>query len=59
MVGFCLRLCLADGLFDAEKPCLVLDDPFVYLDTAHTAAARRLLEELAEDYQILYLTCKE
>ncbi|MBQ5362879.1 MAG: AAA family ATPase [Clostridia bacterium] len=59
MVGFCLRLCLADGLFDAEKPCLVLDDPFVYLDTAHTAAARRLLDELAEDYQILYLTCKE
>ena len=58
MVGFCLRLCLADGLFDAEKPCLVLDDPFVYLDTERAAAARRLLDELAKDYQILYLTCK-
>ena len=58
MVSFCLRLCLADGLFDAEKPCLVLDDPFVYLDSERAAAARRLLDELSKDYQILYLTCK-
>ena len=58
MVGFCLRLCLADGLFDTEKPCLVLDDPFVYLDTERALAARRLLDGLAQDYQILYLTCK-
>lgn len=58
MVGFCLRLSLADGLFDTEKPCLVLDDPFVYLDTARTAAARGLLDEIAKEYQILYLTCK-
>ncbi len=58
MVGFCLRLSLADGLFDEQKPCLVLDDPFVYLDTERADAARRLLDELAKDYQILYLTCK-
>ena len=59
MVGFCLRLSLADGLFDTEKPCLVLDDPFVYLDSERAEAARRLLDELAKDYQILYLTCRE
>ncbi len=58
MVGFCLRLCLADGLFEQQKPCLVLDDPFVYLDTERAEAARRLLDELAREYQILYLTCK-
>lgn len=59
MVGFCLRLALADGLFDAEKPCLILDDPFVYLDSEHAAAAKRVLDDLAKDYQILYFTCKE
>lgn len=58
MVGFCLRLSLADGLFDGEKPCLVLDDPFLYLDTERAQAARRLLDEIAQEYQILYLTCK-
>ncbi len=57
MVGFCLRLALADGLFDTQKPCLVLDDPFVYLDSEHAAAANALLESLAKDYQIIYLTC--
>ncbi len=59
MVGFCLRLSLSDGLFDEQKPCLVLDDPFVYLDSERAEAARRLLNELAKDYQILYLTCRE
>ena len=58
MVGFCLRLSLSDGLFEQQKPFLVLDDPFVYLDTARAEAARRLLDDLAKEYQILYLTCK-
>ena len=59
MVGFCLRLSLADGLFEQQKPFLVLDDPFVYLDTARAESARRLLDELAQEYQIIYLTCRE
>ena len=58
MVGICLRLALADGLFESEKPCLVLDDPFVYLDTEHTNAAGALLQNLANVYQILLFTCK-
>lgn len=59
MVGFCLRLALVDGLFDTQKPCLILDDPFVYLDTEHARAAGALLDKLAGEYQILYLTCKD
>ena len=59
MVSFCLRLSLADGLFEQQKPCLVLDDPFVYLDDRHAAAAQRLLESLAQEYQIVYFTCRE
>ena len=59
MVGFCLRLSLADGLFEQQKPCLVLDDPFVYLDDERARAARRLLDALSEEYQIIYLSCRE
>ena len=59
MVGFCLRLSLADGLFEQQKPCLVLDDPFVYLDDERARAARRLLDALSGEYQIIYLTCRE
>ncbi len=59
LVGFCLRLSLADGLFEQQKPCLVLDDPFVYLDAERARAARRLIDALSEEYQIIYLTCRE
>lgn len=59
MVGFCLRLSLADGLFEQQKPCLVLDDPLVYLDREHAEAARRLMSALEDEYQIIYLTCRE
>lgn len=59
MVGFCLRLSLADGLFEQQKPCLVLDDPFVYLDSERAEAARRLLDALSTEYQIIYLSCRE
>ena len=57
-VQFCVRLSLTNALYEAsEKPFLLLDDPFVNLDDTRLAAARRLLEKLAKDYQILYLVC--
>ena len=57
-VRFCVRLSLTDALFtEGERPFLLLDDPFVNLDDDRLAAARELLERLAEEYQILYLVC--
>ncbi len=57
-VQFCVRLSLTDALYaEGEKPFLLLDDPFVNLDDDRLAAARSLLDRLAEDYQILYLIC--
>ena len=53
---FCMRLALIDLLF-RERPFLILDDPFVYLDDARTAHAAALVREAAADTQILYLTC--
>ncbi len=55
----CRRLALLDCMFGADQPPLILDDPFVNLDDEHLAAALRLLDTLAEDRQIIYLTCRE
>ncbi len=59
-VEFCTRLSLTDALYtEGERPFLLLDDPFVNLDDKRLAAARRLLDALAETYQILYFICRE
>lgn len=57
MVMLCMRLALVDALFAQEKPFVILDDPFINLDDARTAEALTLLQELAKDRQIIYLTC--
>ncbi len=58
LIGFCLRLSLIDAMYEGEKPVLVLDDPFVNLDTERLSGARRLLDTLAQDYQLIYFTCR-
>ena len=57
MLNICMRLSLADALYDGEKPMLILDDPFVNLDDDRLINAMELLKKLAEDRQIIYLTC--
>ena len=57
LVMLCMRLSLVDALFREAKPFVILDDPFVNLDDAHTAKAMRLLRDLSKDRQIIYLTC--
>lgn len=59
-IRFCVRLSLTEELSrDSEKPFLLLDDPFVNLDEEHLAAAHRLLESLADEYQIIHMICHE
>ena len=53
----CMRFALADALFTKEQPFLILDDPFVNLDDAHTELALDLLWELGGERQILYMVC--
>ena len=57
LVMLCMRFALVDALFGENSPCIILDDPFVNLDDAHTKQALELLAELAQSRQILYLTC--
>lgn len=54
-----IRLALADALFPGEKPFLILDDPFANLDAEGIRQGKQLLQEMAEEYQILYMTCHE
>jgi uncharacterized protein YhaN len=58
VTDFCLRLALIDAMYEGEKPLLVLDDPFVNLDTERLAGAKRLLDTLAQNYQLIYFTCR-
>lgn len=57
LVGMCLRIALVDAMYQEEAPVLVMDDPFVNLDDAKVETAKKLLERIAEKYQILYFTC--
>lgn len=57
MIMLGMRFALVDALFTDEKPFVILDDPFVNLDDTHTAQALELLKTLAQDRQIIYLTC--
>ena len=57
-VELCVRLSLTDALYrEGELPFLLLDDPLVNLDDERLAAARSLLDRLAQKYQILYFVC--
>lgn len=58
LVGFCMRLSLIDAMYDEERPMLILDDPFVNLDSERMKAAEELLDTLSEKYQLLYFTCR-
>ncbi len=57
MIDIAMRLGLIDALFEDEKPMLILDDPFVNLDDRRLENAMILLKRLANERQIVYLTC--
>ena len=52
-----VRLALADLLAKDERQLLVLDDVLTYTDTPRFARILRILEEAAQNLQLLILTC--
>ncbi|MBQ7332801.1 MAG: hypothetical protein IJW38_00455 [Clostridia bacterium] len=54
-----MRLSFSDSLYDGELPFLMLDDPFAYFDDEKLASARRLIEKLSNERQIIYFTASE
>jgi DNA repair exonuclease SbcCD ATPase subunit len=56
-VHFAVRLALADIALTAQRQLVVLDDVFTFTDTARLARIVQILEEAAERFQIVMLTC--
>ncbi len=54
---FAVRLALADVAFHEERQLVVLDDVFIYTDTARLARIVTILDEAADRFQIVLLTC--
>ena len=57
MIDFCMRLALVDTLFEEEQPFLILDDPFVSLDSDHLEKALELVDVMSANKQIIYFVC--
>ena len=55
----CKRFALIDVLFKEEKPFIILDDPFYNFDDQKLSLATKLIKDLSNEYQILYLICHE
>jgi DNA repair exonuclease SbcCD ATPase subunit len=56
-VHFAVRLALADIALASQRQLVVLDDVFTFTDTARLARIVQILEEAAERFQIVMLTC--
>ena len=59
LVSICIRLALVENIYKNEKPLLILDDPFVNLDSEKLEKAKRLLNSISNDYQVLYMVCHD
>lgn len=55
--AFCFRLALLENMYSKEKPFLILDDPFVFLDEQNYRKIKQLLNRLTAYFQIVYFTC--
>ncbi len=53
------RLALVESLYEGEKPFIILDDPFAYLDDARLSRSLRALTRLARERQLIYFTCQD
>ena len=59
MVELARRMAFVDAMYEAEKPFIILDDPFVNLDEDKLDGAMKFLDEASKTYQLIYFTCHE
>lgn len=53
----CMRLAFIEAMYQNEKPFMIMDDPLVNMDENKIKGGKKLLRQLAADYQVLYFTC--
>jgi uncharacterized protein YhaN len=54
---FALRTALSSMLFPTDRPPMILDEVFSQLDDTRAAALLDLLTKIAEESQVILLTC--
>ena len=57
MIGLAARMALLDSMYEGEKPFIIMDDSFVNLDDTNLVGAKKFLDEISKEYQVIYLTC--
>lgn len=57
IIFFCARIAFLESVFKDVNPTIILDDPFTNYDEEKLSLALKLLEELSNKYQIIYLIC--
>lgn len=57
VIWFCERMAFAEQIFHENRPIMILDDPFVSLDSRMRKKAFGILEELSKEFQVIYLSC--
>ena len=59
LLDICMRMALVDGMYEEEKPFVVMDDPFVNLDESRLNGAIEFLNQISSVYQVIYFSCHE
>ena len=57
IILLCFRVALSELLYDGSMPLLIIDDAFVNFDEQNFVRATELLRSLAQQAQVVYLTC--
>lgn len=57
--ALCMRLAFVQNMYGEEKPFIIMDDPFVFLDDKHMENTSKVIKELAKDNQIIYFCCHD
>jgi len=57
LAGIAFRMALTEAMFKSEKPYLIMDDPFVNLDDGRLGGAMQLINNISDEYQVIYFTC--
>lgn len=57
LVVFCLRIALAEAMYQDGIPLLIIDDAFVNLDEEKFQAVMNLLTTISNNTQIIYMSC--
>ena len=59
MLAFCFKMALLDSLYGDKKPFVVLDDPFMSLDSENMSKMAKIIKTVSKDRQIIYFCCHE